>query len=479
MNHDFIKDRLINNLGFAPTPDQDAAAAKLSAFITSRDESAPQIFVLCGYAGTGKTSLMSAFVKTLSDFNIRTVLMAPTGRAAKVFSQFSKHKAFTIHKTIYRQKNAAVYDSAFSLGHNSFSDTVFIVDEASMIAQGGGDAVFGSGRLLDDLLSYAFSNSNCRLVLTGDSGQLPPVGETLSPALDCNELKAFGFNVDNAVLSNVVRQTEGSGILHNATLLRQQLDDSELNQNFMPKFSLSGFSDVERITGADLLEKLENSYDRAGLLETLVVTRSNKNAALYNAGIRSRIFWREEQVSIGDIVMVVKNNYFYTKDIKETDFIANGDIAEITRVGRYEKLYGFTFVNVDLRFPDYDNLEISAKIILECLTSQSPALTNEDSERLYKAVCEDFAGLPKKDVYKGVKENEYFNALQVKFAYAVTCHKSQGGQWSNVFIDQGYLTDEMIDREYLRWLYTAFTRATEKVYLVNFKDDFFENTKKY
>ena len=474
MNQDIVNQILLQNLGFEPTPDQNAAAKKISHFITAHDSSAADIFVLYGYAGTGKTSLTSALVKTLTSLKVNCVLMAPTGRAAKVFSQFANHKAFTIHKSIYRQKTAAIIDSNFSLSPNKLSDTLFIIDEASMISQGGGDAVFGSGRLLDDLISYVFSGSNCRLMLVGDSGQLPPVGESVSPALDIDELQCYGLNVDSAVLSNVVRQANESGILYNATLLRNRVDSAIEGQNPFPKFSLSAFNDIERITGADLLEKLEYSYDHNGILDTLVITRSNKNAGIYNAGIRSRIFWREEQISSGDIVMVVKNNYFYTKDIKETDFIANGDIAEVTRVGRYEKLYGFTFVNVDLRFPDYDNLEFSAKIILECLNSQTPALTNEDSERLYKAVCEDYAGMNKRDMYKEIKNNEYFNALQVKFAYAVTCHKSQGGQWSNVFIDQGYITDEMIDREYLRWLYTAFTRATDKVYLVNFKNDFFE-----
>ena len=474
MIQDFIYDKLIQSLGFEPTPDQDSAAKKISRFVTNRDSSAAEIFVLYGYAGTGKTSLTSALVKTLTALKINCVLMAPTGRAAKVFSQFSQHKAFTIHKGIYRQKSAAVLDSSFSLSPNVAADTLFIIDEASMISQGGGDSVFGSGRLLDDLISYVFSGNNCRLMLVGDSGQLPPVGETVSPALDISELETYGMNVDSAVLSNVVRQANESGILYNATQLRRSVDSAAEGQNPFPKFTLKGFKDVERITGADLLEKLEYSYDHHGVLDTLVVTRSNKNAGIYNAGIRSRIFWREEQISSGDIVMVVKNNYFYTKDMKDTDFIANGDIAEVTRVGRYENLYGFTFVNVDLRFPDYDGLEFSAKIILECLNSQSPALTNEDSERLYKAVCEDYAGMNKHDMYKEIKKNEYFNALQVKFAYAVTCHKSQGGQWSNVFIDQGYITDDMIDREYLRWLYTAFTRATEKVYLVNFKNEFFD-----
>ena len=474
MNQDYIYNNLLTNLGFEPTPDQDVAAKKISHFITNNDSSAADIFVLYGYAGTGKTSLTSALVKTLLSQKVQCALMAPTGRAAKVFSQFANYKAFTIHKAIYRQKSAAVLGSNFSLSPNVMSHTLFIVDEASMISQGGGDTVFGSGRLLDDLISFVFSGNNCRLMLVGDSGQLPPVGESVSPALDIAELETYGLNVDSAVLSNVVRQADESGILYNATRLRRSVDNSLVGKTEFPKFSLSGFNDVERITGADLLEKLEYSYDHSGVLDTLVVTRSNKNAGIYNAGIRSRIFWREEQISSGDIVMVVKNNYFYTKNMKETDFIANGDIAEVTRVGRYENLYGFTFVNVDLRFPDYDNLEFSAKIILECLNSQSPALTNEDSERLYKSVCEDYVGMNKRDMYKEIKNNEYFNALQVKFAYAVTCHKSQGGQWSNVFIDQGYITDEMIDHDYLRWLYTAFTRATEKVYLVNFKDEFFE-----
>ncbi|MCQ2973222.1 MAG: AAA family ATPase [Bacteroidales bacterium] len=474
MNVEVLKEKYYSIFGFDPTSDQASAVDNLFNFIFSKNENFPEIFVLLGYAGTGKTSLMSAFVKTLSDFKINCVLLAPTGRAAKVFSQFSGKKAFTIHKMIYRQKTSAL-DSTFTLDRNLKSNTIYIVDEASMISLGGGDAFFGSGRLLDDLITYVFSGDNCRLILVGDSGQLPPVGEMVSPALDINELECYGKTVESSVLNEVVRQASESGILNNATRLRKIVDNSFPGDNVIPNFLINGFKDVVRISGSELLEELESSYDREGIFDTLVITRSNKNAGIYNAGIRSRIFWREEQISIGDIIMVVKNNYFYAKNFENTDFIANGDIAEVTRVGKYEKLYGFTFVNVDLRFPDYDNLEFSAKIILECLNSQGPGLSSEDSERLYQSVCEDYFGKSKKEMYKLIKENEYFNALQVKFAYAVTCHKSQGGQWANVFIDQGYITDEMLDREYLRWLYTAFTRATNKVFLVNFKDEFFDN----
>lgn len=472
MKLDFLKNIFLENFGFQPTPDQDSAMDSLCRFVLESEEDS--IFLLCGYAGTGKTSLMSAFVKTLNDFNVRTRLMAPTGRAAKVFSQFSKKKALTIHKSIYRQKSGI--DSSFSLDRNMASDTFFIVDEASMISQGGSEtSLFGTGRLLDDLISFVFSGSNCRLILIGDTGQLPPVGSPLSPALDKRELECYGKSVYSSLLSNVVRQASESGILSNATSLRNKVDGALPNQHLVPKLSTNGFADIERISGGDLLEKLENSYDKTGVLDTLVITRSNKNANIYNNGIRSRIFWREEEITVGDLIMVVKNNYFYTKDIENLDFIANGDIAEVVRVGRSQELYGFHFINLDLRFHDYDDLELSVKIIQESLQSEGPSLTEKESNALYQAVLEDYQGLTKKEIYKQMRENEYFNALQVKFAYAVTCHKSQGGQWQNVFIDQGYITDEMLDREYLRWLYTAITRATNKVYLVNFKPEFFEN----
>jgi exodeoxyribonuclease-5 len=309
------------------------------------------------------------------------------------------------------------------------------------------------------------------LILIGDTAQLPPVGSPLSPALDCRELECYGKTVWHSTLSEVLRQTQDSGILYNATLLRQKISAGETK----PEFVLKNFTDIERLSGGGLLEKLENSYDKAGIFETLVITRSNKNANIYNNGIRSRIFYREESVTVGDLLMVVKNNYFYAKGIENLDFIANGDFAEVVRVGREQSLYGFHFLNLDLRFNDLDGLELSVKIIKESLQSPAASLSEEENRQLYLNVMEDYTGMSKKDAYKELRENEYFNALQVKFAYAVTCHKSQGGQWKNVFIDQGWLTDEMLDKEYMRWLYTALTRAKEKVYLVNFRDDFFEN----
>ena len=468
MDLQYFKNIFLKNFGFQPTSDQNAAIDNLCRYvIESHDES---VFLLTGYAGTGKTSLLSSFVRTLGSLNVKTVLAAPTGRAAKVFSAASERPAFTVHKLIYRQKSGI--DGKFVIDKNLSSDTFYIIDEASMISQTGGEnSVFGSGRLLDDLMNFVFSGHNCRLVLTGDMAQLPPVGSPLSPALDRNELECYGKTVWHSTLSEVLRQARDSGILFNATLLRRQIDGGDIK----PHFVLKNFKDIEKISGGELLEKLETSYDKAGIFDTLVVTRSNKNANIYNNGIRSRIFYREESVTAGDLLMVVKNNYFYAKGLENLDFIANGDFAEVVRVGREQSLYGFHFLNLDLRFNDLDGLELSVKIIKESLQSEAASLSEDENRKLYQSVMEDYAGMSKKDAYKELRENEYFNALQVKFAYAVTCHKSQGGQWKNVFIDQGYLTDEMLDKEYLRWLYTALTRAKEKVYLVNFRKDFFEN----
>ncbi len=467
MVNDFFSNALRVKMVFEPTGDQSEAIEALSRFVCG--DGGDGIFVLRGYAGTGKTTLVAALVRVLASLNIRTVLMAPTGRAAKVLASYSGMPAYTIHRTIYRQKSG--YGAAFSIAPNLFSDTFFIVDEASMISQTSGEmSAFGSGRLLDDLVQYVFTGTNCRLVLVGDAGQLPPVGSALSPALDAGELGCYGYGVGEASLGEVVRQAEGSGILDNATMLRRLVERSLPGQQVVPQLVVRDFPDMARISGAELLEALEHSYDTVGVGETLVVTRSNKYANVYNNGIRSRIFWREESLTVGDIVMVVKNNYFYAKDIEKLDFIANGDTAEVVRIGRHEELYGFHFINVDLRFTDYDNLELSVKVIQESLQSEGPSLTQNEADTLYKNVCEDYAGMSKSEMYKELRNNEYFNALQIKFAYAVTCHKSQGGQWKNVFIDNGYLTDDMLDREYLRWLYTALTRATQKVYLVNFNN---------
>ena len=470
MVNDFFSNALRVKMVFEPTGDQSEAIEGLSRYVCG--DGGDGIFVLRGYAGTGKTTLVAALVKVLASLNIRTVLMAPTGRAAKVLASYSGMPAYTIHRTIYRQRSG--YGAAFSIAPNLFKDAFFIVDEASMISQSSGEmSAFGSGRLLDDLVQYVFSGTDCHLVLVGDAGQLPPVGSAFSPALDAGELGCYGFGVGEASLGEVVRQAEGSGILSNATMLRRLVEQTLPNQRVTPQLTVRNYSDIMRISGAELLEALEQSYDTVGVSETLVVTRSNKYANVYNNGIRSRIFWREESLTVGDIVMIVKNNYFYAKDIEKLDFIANGDTAEVVRIGRHEELYGFHFINVDLRFTDYDNLELSVKVIQESLQSEGPSLTQNEADTLYKNVCEDYAGMSKSEMYKELKNNEYFNALQIKFAYAVTCHKSQGGQWKNVFIDNGYLTDDMLDREYLRWLYTALTRATQKVYLVNFNDKFF------
>ena len=469
MANDFFSNALRVNMVFEPTGDQSAAIEALSRYVCG--DVGDGIFVLRGYAGTGKTTLVGALVRTLASLNIRTVLMAPTGRAAKVLASYSGMPAYTIHRTIYRQRSGY---GAFAIAPNLFSDTFFIVDEASMISQSASEmAIFGSGRLLDDLVQYVFSGTNCRLVLVGDAGQLPPVGSPLSPALDAGELGCYGYGVGEASLGEVVRQAEGSGILSNATALRRLVEKSLPGEQVMPQMVVGDYPDIHRISGAELLEALEKSYDTVGVQETLVITRSNKYANVYNNGIRSRIFWREESLTVGDIVMVVRNNYFYAKDIERLDFIANGDTAEVVRIGRHEELYGFHFINVDLRFADYDNLELSVKVIQESLQSEGPSLTQDEANTLYHNVCEDYVGMSKIEMFKELKNNEYFNALQIKFAYAVTCHKSQGGQWANVFIDNGYLTDEMLDREYLRWLYTALTRATQNVYLVNFNEKFF------
>lgn len=465
MVKDFFRDSLREKLLFEPTDDQSQAIDGLSGFVCGDGDEC--IYVLCGFAGTGKTTLVSALVRTLASFGVRTVLMAPTGRAAKVLASYSGSPAHTIHRSIYRQQSG--YGASFSIANNLMKDTFFIVDEASMISQNAGEmSAFGSGRLLDDLVGYVFHGINCRLILVGDAGQLPPVGSMFSPALDAGELAGYGYGVAASSLSQVVRQSSGGGILGNATMLRQLLAQTAPGQRVVPRLSVSGAEDIVCITGAELLESLEHSYDAVGLGETLVVTRSNKYANVYNNGIRSRIFWREEQLTVGDVVMVVKNNYFYAKDLESIDFVANGDTAEVVRVGRHEELYGFHFINVDLRFADYDNLELSVKVIQESLQSDGPSLTQKEADTLYYNVCEDYAGMSKSQVYKELRNNEYFNALQIKFAYAVTCHKSQGGQWAHVYIDNGYLTDEMLDREYLRWLYTALTRATRKVFLVNF-----------
>jgi exodeoxyribonuclease-5 len=447
------------------TIQQSELVELLSGFIVSGKEN---IFLLKGFAGTGKTSVVSALIKAMDELKQSVVLMAPTGRAAKVLSSYSGKNAFTIHKKIYRQKTGGELYGTFNLNVNLHKHTLFIVDEASMISNSGPESNFGSGRLLDDLMEYVYGGDGCRLILIGDTAQLPPVGQVLSPALDKSQLEYYGFPVDQFTLTEVVRQASESGVLYNATRLRNLLEE-DFSGSF-PKIDLS-FPDIRKISGEDLIETISSAYGKDGIDETIIISRSNKRANVFNNGIRNKVLYREEELSSGDLLMVVKNNYFWSKTAEEMDFIANGDIAEIKRVQRKQELYGFRFADVTLFFPDYE-VEMDAKILLDTLQSDSPSLTFEENNRLFQAVQEDYADIGNKRARMAkMREDPYLNALQVKFGYAVTGHKAQGGQWKNVFIDQGYLTKEMVNKEYLRWLYTAFTRATDRLYLVNWREE--------
>lgn len=468
INTFFVK-QIKANLPFQPTAEQEQALNALADFLLKPQ--ADSLFLLTGYAGTGKTSLIGALVKTLDSLQQKVVLLAPTGRAAKVFAHTAQHAAYTIHKKIYRQRSFSNEMDNFTLSDNLHQHTLFLVDEASMIANEGSlNSVFGSGCLLDDLVQYVSSGQGCRLLLMGDTAQLPPVGEKESPALSPDVLEGYGLHVYTACLTQVVRQLDDSGILFNATRLRCILSDETYFT--YPKFRLKGFADIRRLSGSELIETLSSSYDRVGMEETMVICRSNKRANLYNTGIRNTILYREEELSSGDWLLVAKNNYHWTKDNKEVDFIANGDIAVVRRVRHTREMYGFRFANVTLSFPDYDDWELDAIVLLDTLHSDYPALSREDNDRLFHAVLEDYADLPRKtDRMKKMKADPHYNALQVKYAYAVTCHKAQGGQWKHIYLDQGYLTEEMLTPDYFRWLYTAFTRATEQLYLVNWVEE--------
>ena len=445
----------------------------ISEFIISVDDR--KIFLFCGYAGTGKTTLISALVRTMEQLGRKTVLLAPTGRAAKVFSSYSGKSAHTIHKRIYRQKS--ILDaSQFTLMENRAVNTLFIVDEASMISNAG-VSNFGSGALLDDLIEYVYSGNGCSLLLLGDTAQLPPVGEELSPALSQHYLSSMFLNVTAVELTQVMRQSGDSGVLYNATRLREIICAGETG--VAPKIRLTGFADICRVSGEELIEAIENSYSEVGTNETIVLCRSNKRANVYNEGIRRRILYREEELSRGDMLMVVKNNYYWRELLgredktllDKFDFIANGDVAEVVRVGGVEEMYGFRFADVTLSLVDYDDCEIDVKILLDTLISESPSLTKEENERLFTAVWEDYPEIrSKRKRMEQVRNNPYYNAIQVKYGYAVTCHKAQGGQWQRVFIDQGFVSPDMVGLDYYRWLYTAFTRASEKLYLVNWSN---------
>ena len=468
MISDEFKFRIREAMGMVPTAEQEHAIDVFSLFMTDRDDHV--VMILRGSAGTGKTTLAGAIVRAMNVLKQKMILLAPTGRAAKVFALNAGHPAYTIHRRIYRQKSAGDI-SAFNLNFNNNRDTLFMIDEASMIAnQGYGESAFGSGCLLDDLMQFVYSGQNCRMVLVGDKAQLPPVGEDESPALMSDVLRAYGMKVYECDLNQVLRQSEDSGILWNATRIRTLIDDW-----ILPKIRFQGFADIVRVPGDELIESLATSYSRVGMDETMVITRSNKRANIYNQGIRNTVLDREDELCRGDQLMIVKNNYYWVKgDTTNTQsptpitFIANGDVAVVQRVRNVQELFGFRFADVTMTLPDYDSYELTATVILDSLTTESPALSREQQEQLYNAVMEDYADIPlKADRIKQLKKDKYFNALQIKFAYAVTCHKAQGGQWAHVYIDQGYMTDDMLTPDYIHWLYTAFTRATEKLFLVN------------
>ena len=469
MIRDFYIDSIRRQIGFAPTVEQAEAIDAFADYMTCRGEH--PVFILSGSAGTGKTTLAAAIVRAMVEMKQKIVLLAPTGRAAKVFSLYAGQPAYTIHRRIYRQRSGAIGMDGFSLNDNLHTDTLFIIDEASMIAnQGYGESAFGSGCLLDDLVRYVNSGRNCRMMLIGDKAQLPPVGEEESPALMPQVMRCYGSEVMHSTLNEVVRQGEESGILWNATKVRSMI--SEENAMELPKVWFQGFDDIRNVPGNELIEELASSYSRAGLDDTIVITRSNKLAIRYNNGIRNMVLGNEDELCSGDRLMVVKNNYFWTEKEKlPVPFIANGDRVKVERVRNIRELYGFRFADVTMSFPDYDNMELTATVNLNTLRSEAPALSREESDLLFNKVMEDYQHIPlKMDRIKAMRQDVYYNALQVKYAYAVTCHKAQGGQWSHVYVDQGYMTDDMLTPDYLHWLYTAFTRATEKLYLVNWPE---------
>ena len=479
MIQDQLKYSILQTFGLAPTEEQEHALDVFAGFMLDRQEHT--VMILRGCAGTGKTTLAGAIVRALSHLGQKLILLAPTGRAAKVFSLNAGHAAYTIHRRIYRQKSAGDL-SAFSLNDNLNRNTLFIVDEASMIANEGlAESSFGSGCLLDDLMQFVYNGMNCRMMLIGDKAQLPPVGEEESPALTTSVLRGYGMSVYECNLNQVLRQSEDSGILWNATRIRSQ--ESGVRSLPLPQIRLKGFADIQVVTGDELIESLATSYGRVGMDETIVVTRSNKRANIYNQGIRNTVLDREDELCRGDQLMIVKNNYYWSQESGErsqetgVEFIANGDVAVVQRVRHVHEQYGFRFAEVTMQFPDYDDYELTAMVILDSLMTEAPALTREQQQQLYEAVLEDYSWVVNKtERIKKLKTDPYYNALQIKYAYAVTCHKAQGGQWAHVYLDQGYMTDDMLTPDYIHWLYTAFTRATEKLFLVNWPKTQLEGT---
>ena len=543
-------DEVVREFGFTPTHDQLNALETFARFLADREQNC--VMVMRGSAGTGKTSLAGAMVRTFTRLGQKLMLMAPTGRAAKVFAMNSGHTAFTIHRKIYREKSYSGIGGQFNLNDNMHKNTLFMIDEASMIGRGGGmTSDFGTGDLLSDLVQFVYNGQNCRMLLVGDCAQLPPVGEEEAPALHAEVLEAMGLKVYECDLREVLRQSQDSGILVNATYIRSltpapsprrgeillqsdsglidsnmgesrlnsslsprrgeillqsdsglidsNMGESRLNSSLsprrgeillqsnsgldfsefscdnllkvgLPRIRFKGFADIVMVPGDELVERISSSYADVGMDETMVVTRSNKRANVYNQGIRATVLDREDELCTGDLLMVVKNKYLDKPqgDHGQLAFIANGDRVKVQRVRNIRELFGFRFADVWLQFPDYDDFEMQQTVILDTLTTEAPALTHEQQEQLYEAVMEDYADIPlKRDRMAKLKQDEYFNALQIKYAYAVTCHKAQGGQWAHVYIDQGYMTDDMLTPDYIHWLYTAFTRATEKLFLVN------------
>ena len=514
-------DEVVREFGFTPTHDQLNALETFACFLADREQNC--VMVMRGSAGTGKTSLAGAMVRTFTRLGQKLLLMAPTGRAAKVFAMNSGHTAFTIHRKIYREKSYSGIGGQFNLNDNMHKNTLFMIDEASMIGRGGGmTSDFGTGDLLSDLVQFVYNGQNCRMLLVGDCAQLPPVGEEEAPALHAEVLESMGLKVYECDLREVLRQSQDSGILVNATYIRSltpgpsprrgelqlqsdsglidsNMGESRLNSSLsprrgeillqsdsgldfsefscdnllkvgLPRIRFKGFADIVMVPGDELVERISSSYADVGMDETMVVTRSNKRANVYNQGIRATVLDREDELCTGDLLMVVKNKYLDKPqgDHGQLAFIANGDRVKVQRVRNIRELFGFRFADVWLQFPDYDDFEMQQTVILDTLTTEAPALTHEQQEQLYEAVMEDYADIPlKRDRMAKLKQDEYFNALQIKYAYAVTCHKAQGGQWAHVYIDQGYMTDDMLTPDYIHWLYTAFTRATEKLFLVN------------
>lgn len=467
MLSNFLTQKIIEHLDFTPNNEQKALIEALSDFLFSKLND--EVFLLKGYAGTGKTSIASALIKTMNDFEQPTLLLAPTGRAAKVMSVYSGHPAYTIHKKIYRQKS--VTDFSFSLSFNPHKHTLFIVDEASMINNDGfGDSAFGTGKLLDDLISYVYQGEGCRLLMMGDDAQLPPISQKDSPALKARNLELYSLKVKEFTLHTVARQDSESGILYNATIIRNRIQNNAPIEK--PKFKIDGFQDVKCISGAELIESLNNSYKNKGITSCSVIVRSNKQAAIYNNGIRNHVLQREDEIGSGDLIIITKNNYYWGKDYDGFDFIANGNIAEVVRIIKHHDIYGLHYADLILRFLDYDH-ELEARVLLDALHTDTPQAMEELNQKAFNTIMEDYQDIPnKKDRMKEMRKNEYYNALQVKFAYAVTCHKAQGGQWDSVYIDQGMLSIKPTE-DYYHWLYTALTRATKHLYLVNFPKDCF------